>query len=84
MSENAVKSKEEKRKKKSQQSNLFGPNRDLNSNANSKSNEPPRKFLGHGVREDQGRGSLHVLILLFLCNIQAETNVHNIEVLVNR
>ena len=60
MSENAVNSKEEKRKKKSQQSNLFGPNRDLNSNANSKSNEPPRKFLGHGVREDQGRGSLHV------------------------
>ena len=46
MSENAVKSKEEKRKKKSQQSNLFGPNRDLNSNANSKSNEPLRKFLG--------------------------------------
>ena len=46
MSENAVNSKEEKRKKKSQQSNLFGPNRDLNSNANSKSNEPLRKFLG--------------------------------------
>ena len=35
-----------KRKNKSQQSNLFGPNRDLNSNANSKSNEPLRKFLG--------------------------------------
>ena len=60
MSENTVKSKEEKRKKKSQQSNLFGPNRDLNSNANSKSNEPPRKFFGHDVEEDQGRGSLHV------------------------
>ena len=34
MSENTVESKGENRKKKSQQSNLFGPNRDLNSNAN--------------------------------------------------
>ena len=53
MSENTVESKGENRKKKSQQSNLFGPNRDLNSNANSKSNEPPRKFFGHDVEEDQ-------------------------------
>ncbi len=34
--------------------------KDLNSNANSKSNEPPRKSFGHNFEEDQSRGSLHV------------------------